>query len=392
MGFNFNFSFGRSVDTDVTRYRDGSVWYNLLTGTKAKRYQDEKQKYDTVICSPVCMEIFTFICDTYSQVHFNTEKEENFLYSYKKRPNQWQTWTDLFWEHRFWLALGNAYLYKEKDIWFYLKPYGIELTERQRKSFKKIDFSVYGEGTMKGAKKGSFKYRDCNNDILTLDLKNLHIFSDLSNGVSGDWFRGDSRLDALYKIINNSELALDAEGINLEFAGKFIVSGEHNEADQYSLPMGDKEKESTEQALRGSKKVHVLKDKVNVNQFIKNLKSLGLNDSYANALSLVGNMYNVPQDVLEALKTGATYENKEKSIGQYIDYTEMPKVQQFSDFLEIELEVNEVKGSFKHLPFNQVFEAERIANNKVKMETYKLASEMGVDVKKQINELLENGY
>jgi len=55
----------------------------------------------------------------------------------------------------------------------------------------------------------------------------------------------------------------------------------------------------------------------------------------------------------------------------------MPKVQQHSDLLEIILQKEDIRGSFKHLPFNAVFEAEKVTNKKIELEALKIASELG---------------
>lgn len=391
MGFNFNISFGKTPD--IERYSNGSIFYRLLNGTKKGKFNSVEQKVKIVLDNPATLKVLSFMADTFSQVkidEYSQEKlkTENVLYSIAQRPNDWQTWTMFLWEFRFWLAIGNVYLYEKNNIFYCLKPYGIKLTTEQKKAFKRITLSRYGENTIKNIKKGNFKYVNENGEESELELSNLHIFSDLSNGVTGDWFEGSSRLDALYKIISNSETALDSEGSNLEFAGKFLVSGEYDINNYSSEPMDDEEKLSTEKALASKKKIHVVKDKVNVNQFVSNLSSLKLPESYLNALFLIGNMYNIPKDVLEVLAKGATYENQEKSMGRYVDYTESPKVLLLTDWLESRYQIDEVKGTFSHLPFNAVFEAEKASNNKLKMETLKMANEMGVDVTKQIKDLV----
>ena len=102
-------------------------------------------------------------------------------------------------------------------------------------------------------------------------------------------------------------------------------------------------------------------------------------------------MYGVDKDVLGLSTT--TYENKEKSIGAFVDYTLMPKVQQHSDLYELIFDKQDVRGSFKHLPFNAIFEAEKVANQKIMLEGLKIASELGLgasEIQKKLREIYGN--
>jgi hypothetical protein len=103
-------------------------------------------------------------------------------------------------------------------------------------------------------------------------------------------------------------------------------------------------------------------------------------------------MYGMTKDILDILTKGSTYENKEKSIGAFIDYSLMPKVQQHSDLYEIILQKEDIRGSFKHLPFNSVFEAEKVANRKLELEALKIASELGFKNVEQELKRIYDGY
>ena len=153
--------------------------------------------------------------------------------------------------------------------------------------------------------------------------------------------------------------------------------------------MGENEQKSIESKLKSSQEIHVSKNKTDVNQLVNNLASLKLDDSYVADLSIVGNMYGVSKDVLDIMAKGSTFENKEKSIGAFIDYTLMPKVQQHSDLIENILDIQEVRGSFKHLPFNAIFEAEKVLNRKTELESLKIAFDMGYNVEEQLKKIYD---
>jgi len=385
MGFNFNIGYNSgSLPNYVERDSAGNMWYSILDafgGGKKKGFKNESHKLEIILNNPAILKVFCFLADTYSQVKidkYNNDKlvEKDFLYSYQKTPNDWQTWTDLFWEHRFWLAGGNAYLYVEANTWYYLRPQGLDFTDAQIKAFSQISFASKYK---KDITNQTFKYKNENNVVQVLKFSNLHVFTDMSGGVSGNWLKGNSRMDALYQIAINSQYALQSKGTNLKYTEKFLVSGQHDAKDTTSRPMAETEKDSIEQSLENGRKVNATKSKVDMQQMVSNLAQLQLDEAYESDLIKVANMYGIPKDVIDILAKGSTYENQEKSLGKFINYNEMPKVQQMTDTHEVILDEQDLRGSFKHLPFNSVFEVDKINNRKVELESLKIAVELGVE-------------
>ena len=176
------------------------------------------------------------------------------------------------------------------------------------------------------------------------------------------------------------ELAIKSKAVNLEFSGKFFVNGQHDGKTD-TRPMSDDEQKSISDKLLSKLKIFATKSKVDINQLVKNLKDLKLDESYIADLTIIGNMYGLSKDVLDIIAKGSTYENKEKSTGNFVDYTLMPKVVQHTDLYEILFDKQDLRGSFKHLPFNAVFEADKINNKKIEVETLKTAKELGLDEK-----------
>jgi len=95
-------------------------------------------------------------------------------------------------------------------------------------------------------------------------------------------------------------------------------------------------------------------------------------------------MYGIPRDVLEAnIKGGSTYENQEKATGKHISYALQPKgddlFEWFTSFTGVEMKI-----SWRHLPFMQVFERDRAEVNKMKAETLKILIESGIEPKEAL--------
>jgi hypothetical protein len=132
--------------------------------------------------------------------------------------------------------------------------------------------------------------------------------------------------------------------------------------------MGKDEKEDIKTKLRNKESVHVVKSMVEIRRFVENMKNLELDKSYMNAYFLIGNMYNIPRDVLEAFNS-STYENQEKARGMHVYYTLDPKGEDMSEGIRRYFDdPMKLVLSFDHLPFVQVMELDR---EKVKAEKIK---------------------
>lgn len=382
MAYNFNISFGRSNPTFAERDKRGNWFYQLLNGSIFNSgYKSYAEKISEVLSNPAVLKVLTFRADVFSQVRINSfinEKlsEENVLYSLQSKPNYWQSWTDLHWDIEFFRCLGVAYIYKQNDSIYCLNPANIKIDSNTLKLYQRLMFSF---NSKKDFKNKTFKYQLPNNTEMVLDLNNLYMLSDLSGTLTNDFFSPPSRLDALCEVVRNSRLALQSKGINLEFTQKYLISGQHNSSDVSSLPMSENEKNGIEQGILGSRTIHATESKIDFTHLVSNLKQLGLDEAYLADLTIIANMYGVDTDVLGISTKKSTYENKEKGIGAFIDYTLMPKVQQLTDLYEQLYELEDLKGSFEHLSFNQVFEAEKVLNQKTELEALKLAQELGVD-------------
>lgn len=381
---NFNFSIGRSRDLLFDKTANG--WFyeinNAFKSVFAKTFSD-KEKYEVIRTNLGVLFVFDFIAKNYSQQKVNEWRndrlfEKNVLYSISPRPNQWQTWTDFLYDYCFWLLVGNVYVYKQGDVVYCLNPFGIKLQDDQLKKFSKLGFSKYGENTVSNIKKGSFKYTDEQGNKYNLDLANLHVVNDLSGGVNGSYFNAGSKLDALYQVVKNLDLSLKAKYINTEFTGKFIVAGQSDPSNVTELPMTENEKKSIRKSVKGNEQVIPVKSKVAIERFVSDLAGLKLDDHIIADIHYIGMMYGLSKDVIGIAIKGSTYENKEKAFGAFVDYTLTPISRQMTDLFELLFDKEDLRGSWADMPFNQVFEAEKVQNDKLKLENLKIAKELGM--------------
>lgn len=198
-------------------------------------------------------------------------------------------------------------------------------------------------------------------------------------------------MDALWGIISNSEQAIRAKGGNLDFSDKFLVTGQHDPDNVTSIPFNEDDKRDAESAIRGGKRVHVIKNKADIKRFTDNLANLKLDDSYLTDLYLIGSMYGIPREVLDANTKGSTYENQEKSTGKHIEYSLKPAGTALTDVLEERFSFEDIRMEWNHLSFNQVFERDKAERQGIQLDNIKKAIDMGVnipDLDNRVNEIL----
>ena len=161
-----------------------------------------------------------------------------------------------------------------------------------------------------------------------------------------------------------------------------MVNGTNSIDDITSLPMSEGEKMSIEKVFSSGKTVHAVKSPIEVNRFVDDIANLKLDESFYNDYLMVGSIYNIPRELLDAnlLAKGNTYENKEKAIGFHVEYTMQPKAKNLMDGLSRLFGFKDLYMTWEHATFNQVFEVDRQNVIKLKLENLKLAKELDVKI------------
>ena len=341
-----------------------------------------------MLTNPALAKIVYLNCDVFSlgKIQRKDGAETDPFLTALKKPNFFQTQRQFLWSYRFWLMFGNAYLKpstkridNERGQLYWLNSACIQW---DADIVRKLDKMVLSKASYKEMQDLTVKYSYHDGTDLKLRLGDLISFSDLSNN-TGNWYKGNSRIDALHKILYNSNSALDAKNINLEFARKFLVSGNYDPSKNLDslATMQDVEKESIITKLRGNEAVYPIKSQVEIRRFVENLANLQLDDSYNEDLIKVGNMYDVPKEIIDVLKDGSTYENQEKAIMRHINYSEQPKA---NDLLEglceyFEVDVNLYEMTWDDCSFMQVFLKDRAIVNMTNARTLGELIRQGAD-------------
>jgi len=404
MAFNFSFGFGNKQKRAFEFDKDGNVFYSLFDsiGGVANRIPD-REKLRKVCDNPALLKVISLDCDIFSLGKVCEYKEgklieEDFLYSIIKKPNLMQSWTQFFWDYKFWLNVyGTAILYNpdnSKNIantsLQFLNPANIVYNDTLIRKLQKFIFSSLSYNEVL---EGSITYQFDNGESKEIKLKELTFFHDLTSAGKSNPLTGISRIDALYKIINNSELALDAKGINLFLAGRFMVAGkaDPSKTDFANIPMSEDEKQSIEQKVLSNKSIHAVKSMIDIKRFVEDMGKLKLDESFVSDFFMFGSMFNIPRDILETSLRGSTYENQEKAMARLIEYCEKPKAQKLTDWFEIQFDLQDIRMSWNHLMFMKIFEKEQINNQKLKASALLELMKAGVKLD-EINTMLETNF
>lgn len=378
--------------------------FSLLdTSTSFFDYGDDTAKINAVFSSPALLKVFALQCDLFSlgKISVQTDKKitgEDPLLNMLNNPNPFQTGQQILWDYQFWHMIGNAYMYvdsaeptKENNFLYFLATDKLRWPDYFNKNKDKLFLS---DTNLKELYKQIIPYRYSDGSTMDVPYNKMLIFNDLTNG-TGNWFKGNSRIDALYKVISNSEASLDSKNINIRYAGKFMVAGKNDPGDVDKMPMGKEEKSDIENKVDGPKIVHAVKSMIDIKRFVENIAALKLDESYLADYYLIGSMFNIPREVLEAYnQKGATFENQEKSMIRHINYTLQPKGDAFMNGLNKKFGYNNGKKliiSWEHLPCMQAVAKDRADVKKIKAETLVLLQKAGASLE-EINKFLDTEF
>jgi len=392
-------AFGINVSNIIDKIRD---WRNghsstiLDTLTYGTNYKTTK-RLKAVLQNPAALFIFIMLPDLASMGKFKLYKEgeekagdeieDHPILDLLKNPNPMQTQKQFLWDYMFWRLIGCANLLSDSkilkrdadNILYWLAPDHIHWT----KWFKNNAMTLFmSKSSIAELENQKLTYKTENQE-LPFKYKQMKQFSDLSNGIQG-WFEPPSRVDALYKVINNSDNLLDSKNVTSHLARKFIVSGKHAAENTATLPMGETEKKDIENKVMSRKVIHGMKSMVDIKRFIEDLGGMEkLDKAFMNDAFIIGKMLGIPKDVIESFEQGATYENQEKARALTISYCIQSGMDDMTvgllDFYGVKGYV--LKATYDHLPFVQTFEKTRAETADKKASAFKKLVEGGADQK-----------
>lgn len=366
----------------------------IHASTQFNTFARDKEKLAMILSSPAVLKVFALQCDLFSMGKVKVENDKGeelpddpFL-QLLRYPNPFTlTEAQFLWDFMFWNMLGTSFCYVDSEVvdkknnrMYFLDPAKIEWPQELE---AKRDKMIFSEAEEKAILKTMITYRYSDGTTFKFPFDRLVISHDLTNSI-GNFFKGPSRLDALYKIISNAEHTLDSANINIRYTSKFLVGADQTAGATTRRGMGEDEKNDIIDKIDSKEKnVYPVNAKIDIQRFVENLASLQLDKEYLQQYFLIGNMFNIPRDVLEAYNS-ATYENQEKARAAHVNYTLEPKGNQFMDCFEVHFGYREagknIKISWDHLPFVQVFAQDRINTKKTTIEVLNSLLQMGVSL------------
>lgn len=357
-------------------------------------------KLAMVLTNPAMLKVIAIQCELFSLGKFyvyrgGKEVEDHPLLDLLYKPNPFQNAQEFLWEWMFWQMLGVSYVYVEDTDYQKLKGISMYLLSANRVEFpddlvQMSDKIILTQESLRKYNKHKVTYRYNDGTNFSFDYGNLISVSDLGHINSRISIR--SRVDALLKVMTNNEISLDSMNINLRYSGKFMVAGMTDPNDVTRLPLSEPEKQDIERKALNDKPVEAVKSLIDIKRFVSDAAAQKLTDFYLHTYFVIGNMYNIPRDVLEAYQS-STYENQEKARGAHIDYCLQPKGDLLTGKLTqfFGLEGEEIVISWDHLSFMQVFEEQRANVQNKKANTLILLLRAGVPIE-EINEFLDTDF
>src|SRR5690606_32648100 len=132
-------------------------------------------------------------------------------------PNMFQNRNQFLFDFMFWKMIGNAYAYIESHLIENKNNKGYFLDSEQMNfspEFDKYrDAIVLSKSMQESINNLEIIYQYHSGGSMSMRWKNILHVPDFSGG-SGNWFKGRSKLDALFEVICNSSEALKSKNIN----------------------------------------------------------------------------------------------------------------------------------------------------------------------------------
>lgn len=368
----------------LIEFDGGKKFYTkeLLTGTD---YTDS-QKLSVVLKNPAALFLFKLLPDlfTLAKVELtrkgsDTPIEKHPLLDKLAYPNPFQTQSQFLWDYMFWRLMGTANLYidskvlRDQNKFYFLDPSCMDWDTWFQENAKTI---FIDDNLIEQMKAKKIVYRTTAQNY-AFEYEKLVQYFDISNGIKS-WFRGPSNVDALYKIISNSNHIIDSKNITSKLARKYMVVGKAAVENPSQKMMDPKEQQSVEEQVLSNKNIHAFRSMLEVKNFVQNATVLeSLDKAFFNDGFLIGKVLNIPRDVIELL-TSSTYENQEKARASIVGYNLEPAAQDLATGLLKYFDLHEqydLKFKYDHLSFVQAFEKDRsITMNNLATAYMKLVS------------------
>lgn len=327
------------------RYTNGSTWVSKNTA----KYQalNYLKIYQTNYAVNACINIRADYLAKFKWGIKELDGTVNYddpLLDILKSPNPYQTSTKDF--------IKQAEVLKSSIGYVYQKTFGTSNPVLYNLNPSNIDFNqnndpllIWKNEDVKKLSKQSFSYDD-NGTKKTFYFKDVMPFYSTANGLTCDentMYTSPSKIDAIIKSISNSDLSLDGENVTLQTVGREGIFGKETKtanSDWKIAGANSLKKKEVEDIDRKLNNKNILK-----NQQLRTFKpdipiehldmSLKIKDHSINDLlnkheSIVARSFGVPNEIYQAYKQGATFENQTSAEVKFIDYLQASEINDYA--------------------------------------------------------------
>lgn len=332
------------------------------------------KKLELILESPAAFFVFDLMADLFSLGEFRLYPSEDPnaqpidshpILDLLNSPNPLQSATQFKYDYMFWRKIGTANMVADSEILspnsklYWLKPQYIRWPDWFNENKDTLFFS---DDSLADLGDREIEYRT-ESQRLMIPWKRIRQFHDISNGIVSNW-ESPSRVNAIYKVIINSDLLTNSKATTSDFAGKYIVGSEEEFGNVEAAILDDDELDGLRRMAHSNNSVFAMSARTQVNPMLANdgkLKSI--DESWMSDAYKVGKILKIPKDVMEILGTGSTYENQEKARAAVMYYACQPEGndmgQGILDFYDRTMGYRAAGMSLRyevnHLPFVQAF-------------------------------------
>ena len=324
----------------VIRYNNGSWWYN--NNTANYKNQQYMQYYLSVYAVNACINIRA---NYMAKFKWGVQESQGINYDSPlldiiKKPNPYQKSTVDF--------IKQFEIFTSVYGWSYQKAFGGDRNNPNalyNLNPVNVNFNntgnkpllVWSAKDVNNLKKDSFTYND-NGVNKTFYFKDVMPFYDIANGVCQDnsdysMYTSPSKIQAILKNIDNLGLSIDGQNVIHGSIGReavFNEGGAKPTSESWGIsankPMSDKSRQDRDNKLNNTGFLRSGKMRSFApTEAIKHLdmslrpKDFGLEDAMSQQESIIARGFGVPNEIYQAYKQGATFENQDASEVKFVD-------------------------------------------------------------------------
>lgn len=390
---NFKISWERLKNGDFLTYERNKLSASFST----------KQNIEIALANPVLATLINIRADYLSQFNFFEvndagDKVENSEFNRLiENPNPYQSKQD-FLKQLEWYILCYG--------WVYQRPYGasgLGTDYLYNLSTPDITFDneikrslIQKRADVKQLGKISFNYKDFDTNI-SMEVKDVIQFFDVSNGLCGNPFTSPSRVDSIRKSTENISLALDAQNImGGQIGREMIFKEKQSNSMDSAMPLANGDKQDMERkfqgygARKGGNRTVILNKEMGWKSMHIPHQDLGFEETISLNANLMAQALQVPNAVYKAYMQGDTYENQSQGLLGFLQGTMQARANDIANTWSSYFNIK-IKASIEHLPIMAKVEDVKIDRVLKISQSFRNLTQGGLTSEQANQYMIDNG-